>query len=264
MRGERERNCLNRVRDNLMEASIYGLSQKDIDIIANGVFHAVPNCESSKFPDFIFEGGFIEHFQITSSHTSKKGALHQKEYAHYREKTDKEISEFQKEMNEHPSFDEVQERSWCFKQPEHSYENLVKSFESVWKNHIDSLKKYSGCSKDGIFLIEYPEFALAMCENIYGNVKEGLRYDDLREQQSFKAYRLSRDKRMLDFLYEYRELVKYIIYVYYGGCEIINLKHIPELKKLLPWDFAIYPLIVGNVETMYGISISNRNNEEPE
>ncbi len=125
MRGEREQNCLNKVKENWGEVSIYGLSQEDIDVVKHGVFRAVPNCESSKFPDFIFDGGFIEHFQITSSQTSKKGALHQKEYAHYREETDKEICKFQEEMNVHPSFDEIQERHWCFNQPKHSYENLV-------------------------------------------------------------------------------------------------------------------------------------------
>lgn len=255
MRGEREQCCLNMVKDNWRSILFYGLSQEDINFVQNGVFQAEPNCESSKFPDFIFTGGFIEHFQITSSQMSKKGALHQKEYAHYRKNTDNEIHEFQEEMNVHPSFDEVQERHWCFHQPKHSYESLVKSFESIWQHHIESLKKYSGCGERGVFLVDYPEFALAMCEKIYDGVKGDLRYDDLREQQKFKAYRLSRDKRMLDFLYEYRELVEYVIYVYYNGCEIIKLKHIPELKKLLPWDFEIYPLIVGNMESMYGISV---------
>lgn len=255
MRGEREQACLDRIKNNLRNVCFYGTSIKDVKFIKNCLSSAIPNPESSKFPDFIFKGGFIEHFQITSSETNRKGAVHQKEYAYYRKNTDSAIKEFQEEMNENPSFDVVQEKHWFFGQPAHSYENLVYSFKSTWDSHIESLQKYSQRNGVGIFLVDYPEFALAMSEDAYTGVKEGLRYDDIRIPQKFKAYRLSRDKKMLDYLYTYKEQITFVVYIYYDGYEIIKLENIPELKKLLPWDFTVYTLAVRNVESIYGISV---------
>ena len=255
MRGEREQVCLDAVRKYFRDACFYGLSIEDLHFLKDSLLSAVPNPESSKFPDFVFEGGFVEHFRITSSKINRKGAVHQKEYAYYRKNTDAAIKEFQDEMNENPSFDIVREKNWNFVQPTHSYENLVYSFKSTWDSHMESFKKYSQGNEAGIFLVDYPEFALAMSENAYVGVKEGLRYDDIRIPQKFKAYRLSRDKKMLEHLYTYKEQIMFVIYMYYEGCEIIKLENIPELKKLLPWDFKVYALTVGNLESIYGISV---------
>ena len=258
MRGEREQACLDIIKKNYKKVRFYGLSVEDLNLLKKCLFSAIPNPESSRFPDFIFNDGFIEHFQVTSSKTNRRGAVHQKEYAFYRKKTDAAIKEFAEEMNEHPSFDVIQERHWSFEQPVHSYENLLYSFKSTWNSHIESLNKYPKNYETGIFLVDYPEFALAMHENSHAEVKEGLCYGDLREQQNFKSYRLSRDKMMLDYLYTYKEQIAFVIYLYYDGCEVIKLENIPELKKLLPWDFFVHPLIVWNDEVMYGISVSNK------
>lgn len=85
--------------------------------------------------------------------------------------------------------------------------------------------------------MDYEEFALAMCENSYVGVKEGLTYGDIREQQKFKAYRLSRDKSMLDYLYAYRDRIEFVIYVYWGGIEIIKFRKYTGAKKIIAMEF---------------------------
>lgn len=59
--------------------SCFGLLEDDRFEIASILRTAKPNERLSEFPDFIFQKGFIEHFQITSSKTTRKGAEHKKD-----------------------------------------------------------------------------------------------------------------------------------------------------------------------------------------
>ena len=43
------------------------------------ILSAKPNIDSNTFPDFVIDGGGIEHFKITSSKETKKGANFKKE-----------------------------------------------------------------------------------------------------------------------------------------------------------------------------------------
>lgn len=261
MRGEREERCIERIKKECNKWCCYGVSCEDMELLQNVMINVTPNPESSKFPDYIFDGGFIEHFQITSSKTNRKGSVHQKAYSDYRKRTDEEIRNIQ--SNTFYSPDAVQEYHWSFPQPDHSYDSLKKSLERVWKEHINSLERYKGEKEIGVFVIEYPEYALAMCENI-SDIKTGLRFDDLCEQHKFNEYRLSRDKKMLDFLYQYRNKITFVIYASYNRIEIIKIENIPEMKKLIPWQYVVCPLYVHNREFLYGISIPRNTQNDKE
>lgn len=54
----------------------FGLLENERFEFADIIRTAKPNPSSSEFPDFIFDNGFIEHFQITSSQVTRKGATH--------------------------------------------------------------------------------------------------------------------------------------------------------------------------------------------
>ena len=72
-RGEQELYCLNFIKEHLESDSMfYGMSKEDCDRIEKMILSAVPNPRSSEFPDFICDGGFIEHFQISSGKTTRK------------------------------------------------------------------------------------------------------------------------------------------------------------------------------------------------
>ena len=74
MRGEKEINCLTRVKQNLGRNSVHYFCsdpQKIIRILKS----ARPNPAQSNFPDFLFENGFIEHFQITASRETKTSTV---------------------------------------------------------------------------------------------------------------------------------------------------------------------------------------------
>lgn len=285
MRGEKELACLNEVQNRIFTINpfnskafqdatdeefskehimyihgsahehYFGMSQDDCTIFENSLRLAKPNPSLNSFPDFVFEHGFIEQFEITSSRRNRKGYVHRNKHAEFERKVNQEEDKFKLELDETPSFGVLKSKSWDFKYPQHSYENLEKSFTKKWKDHIESLSKYDGQCDIGIFLIDYPERVLG--HYVDYNVQSGLCYGDLIIRDDYKFYRLSRDKNLLNFVYEYQEQIKYVIFKNKDYIEVIATKTIPELKKLLPWTYCFYPCFVMERYTVFGTSIPN-------
>lgn len=235
--------------------SYFGLLENDREEFESVLKVAQPNPDASRFPDFIFENGFIEHFQVTSSAVTKKGAKHTKKENEFRRKVDADTEKLKEEWNETPSFDAVRSKSWAFTNPTHSYEFLVDSFKHNWEHHMGSYAKYTGSKQIGMFMIEYPEFALEMRENVYQDWIDGMSQGDMREQEKFKEYRLSRDKNLLQYIYQFKDEIQYVVFLNHMRIEVIRAENIPHLIKLLPWDYVIYPLMVNTVASVYNISV---------
>lgn len=245
--------------------SYFGLLENDCEEFENVLRVAQTNPDTSRFPDFIFENGFIEHFQVTSSVVTKKGAMHTKEESEFRRRVDADTEKLTAEWSETPSFDVVRSKSWTFTNPSHAYEHLVNSFKHNWEHHMESYRKYTGSKQIGIFMVEYPEIALAMCENVYQGWINGMTQGDMRGQEQFNEYRLSRDKNLLQYVYSFRNVIKYVIFWNYARIEVICTENIPYLLKLLPWDYIIRPLHqVTTVASVYNISVPADPKQEGE
>lgn len=291
MRGEKEQQCLERIKDvtftkdgvpikhpftGKMHTEIsddefakeqiwyindnchknyFGLLETDRNEFEQILRKAELNQKLSSFPDFVFANGFIEHFQVTSSAVTRKGSNHAKKESEFKHRVEDETEKIEDEWNQMPSFDEVRSKSWAFTNPTHSHDFLLASFKSNWEHHMDSYRKYNGAKEVGIFMVEYPEFALAMSENVYCDWINGMAQGDMREQEKFKEYRLSRDKKLLEYIYQFREQIKYVIFVNRVRYEVIRTENIPYLLKLMPWDFVIYSLTVTTVSTVKNISV---------
>lgn len=239
-RGDKEKNCLELLKNNIQieTAKIcFGLTYNDTNTIKTILNTAMPNKNLNKFPDFVFENGFIEHFQITSSKINKKGASHIKKINNFNNMIENEIElsnlENDKEFNENNS------KHWSMEYPEHSYQFLVKSFKVSFEKHIKSLEQYNGNKSVGIFMIEYNDLALEMYEDIYNDWIDEMSNGDLRKEEYLSCYRLTRDKKLLDYVYQFRDKLKYIFFVYNRDCEIIKIENIPYLIKLMPWNYRI-------------------------
>lgn len=235
----------------------FGLLEEDRKEIENILRMAKANEKASEFPDFIFDNGFIEHFQISSSKTTRKGAEHIREVNKFNIRVNKEAKDIKQGWNESPSFDKIRTKHWILDTPEHNHSFLIESFENNWKNHVNSINKYFGNKEIGIFMIEYADVALTMIENVYADWINGMSQGDMRGQEKFQCYRLSRDKKMLDFIYQYKEQIKYVIFVYREEFEIIRLENIPYLFKLLPWDYLICPMMTKTISSLYNQSFPN-------
>lgn len=79
MRGDKEKECLGLLQKSLEsieeKVNFYGCSNDEVGKIKLAVLEAVENPDTNAFPDFVFEVGFIEHFQITSAMETKKSLL---------------------------------------------------------------------------------------------------------------------------------------------------------------------------------------------
>ncbi len=267
MHGEREKICFENLINFLFPNNsgnqesitdtkcLFGLTEENRREFCKIIKNAIPNSNASLFPDFIFDDGFIEHFSITSSTENRKGAQQKKIDFEFDAKVEKECAIFEEECNQEPSYDHVRSMNWTAPNATHSYDNLLKSFKDNWQHHIESYNKYSGNKKIGIFMIDNAEFALAMCENMYAEWINGMSCGDYKDAEKHHCHRLSRDKALLEFCYSYHKQIKYVIYHYNHGFEIINLEHIPYLLKMLPYDYLIQPMHCEKNHAVYCIPI---------
>lgn len=271
MRGDAERKCLEAVQRCIFESSpfrnetaytvsedeffenyylyakpveqiFFGMSEDDIVHFENLLRLVKPNSAPSEFPDFTSDRGFVEHFQVSSSEITKRaGALHKKEYAEFQKVANQKERQLMDEMNEHPESEKIETLTQVFTYPRHSYEYFCTSFKKTWEHHAESLDQYGGCKDIAVFMIEYQEHTLHMCENFSGlQLKENIFYGDLLKGERYSYYRLSRDKKLLNYIYGYKSIIDYVVMVTDDELpEIIKVENIPELLKLNPHGFLI-------------------------
>jgi len=226
------------------ENRIFGLSQKDTANVLNVIKTAQKNNDTT-FPDYFTNNGIIEHFCVTASKESSKGSKEIIEHKKFEKSIDKEKQEFIQYCNENEELGIYNSKVWKRKCSGYSYENLVNSFKKNFENHINSLEKYNQNKEVKIFLIDNCEFALEMYEDIYCDVKENIRIDYKKKPEHFINFRLSRDKNLLKYLYEFKDKIDYVIFYFDEDFEIIKLENIPSLLTQLPYNY----LIVGrNIE----------------
>lgn len=244
MRGEAEQKCLDIIK-NSKEIEIpqkyFGFQQTDVNEIVDSIRKAEPNKNLSNFPDFTFDKGFIEHFKVTSSKTNKKGSTHLKKENNFKRKVELEAMKLKEKWSNDFSDGEVHSQQWAMEYPEHSYHYFYESFTSNWKNHIESMKKYNGNKDISIFMIEYTDLALTMYEDVFEDWIDGMSNGDLREPENVEFYRISRDKGLLNYIYEFKDVMKYVVFVYGKEYEAIKIDNIPYILKLMPWNYIIAP-----------------------
>lgn len=236
----------------------FGLLKTDIIEVANLLRKAKFNEKPNDFPDFIFDDGFIEHFQVTSSRENRNGSLQMLEENKFLRSFDQKEAPIKQcgGGQRNCSYNYVES---VMTDLEHEYKSLQESFNRNFQKHLKSLDNYKGNKQIGIFMIEYNDALSAeMVENIYKDFSPQMTKGDFDEAKIFQCYRLSRDKELLNYIYNYKDKLKYIIYVYcdfvrdedtkgkdFCNCkavskiEIIKIESIPNILKLLPWDYRI-------------------------
>ena len=265
-RGIIEERCLNIVREHLKESIYYAISSKERSRLTSYIINAKANENASKFPDFTFDGGFIEHFEVTSSHSNRNGST----IKHEQYQLEKEVKEKEKalmeEMNKSPCYEGklIMTDKW---HSENTYEDFCLSFKRTWEKHIESLKKYTGEKEIGIFMFQYTDSALRT-RTLYTGIKQGLRYGDLlKDDCDYIGYQITRDSNLLDYIYSFKDMIKYVIFInedrFLGDkIEIISVENIPEIIKIVKDRFEFSCAMIGSAHYTYGISRKNTFNDE--
>lgn len=248
-RGDKEQRCLERVRKYifpngsysveeadtaLIHSSAFGLTQEDWGKFCGILAMAKPNANPNEFPDFISGDSALEHFEISATEEGRRGSA-------FRRKRESFLKSARAPLVNASVSDEPNVLSHAFIFPDRIHALLLVSLAKNVENHIESLEAYATGHKvdTSIFVIEHREFGLAMFENVYGDIGGGRTFGDIREQQKFSNYRLSRDAEALKLLYEYENLLDTVIFVGVENIEIIKLTAIPDMLTLMPWPFVV-------------------------
>ena len=211
MRGEAEKECFELVKQKYNEILFFGTSVEDEELIQKALQEAKENPNPSRFPDFIFDNGFIEHFSVTSSFQNKHGSTMKRENAEIEREFNQLASAYVNSLpKDNPTVYSV-ETPICFHET-HSYENFVKSFKCNFEDHIENSKNYTGSKEHSIFMIEYSDSALRMSKRLPKDLKHEVSYGDLLSKEK-PTYKLSRDIELLKFLHDKCTSVEYVFFV---------------------------------------------------
>lgn len=174
----------------------------------------------TEFPDFRCDGGWIEHFSITSGEIVKKNGYQNLQIEN--EQLKKTAA-----MLNNPG--DISFASVSF--PPGSHSHLKRSLRTSWDKHIESFKK-SGIDRNaqiGIFLIDIDD----RCIITHITDQDGGSHSS--------PYSIGLDIEILDFIYEYRDIVHYVIAYHQMSTwiEIISVSDIPRIKAKFSPDVII-------------------------
>lgn len=209
--GQHEQCVLNYVRTHLFSDgyTLTTLSDKCADEIFRLLETAQDNdIDQTKFPDFICDGGWIEHFAVTFGRSSGKG------YENTR------LEQQALRSYGHPC------GPWkvvSVEFPVGSYDNFMKSLHKSWNKHIVSFRKSNviNIQGTGMFLIEIDDEPIVV------------HWLDEKGRLERGPYSVLLDKQFLDFIYSYRDVVRYVIACYksHNNCDLVVLDDIPSIKE---------------------------------
>lgn len=225
-----EQRSLNFIKSNLDKEHCFGLTDQQFYQLKSWIENAQLSTHSTKFPDIIFDNGFIEHFAVTSSFEDRKGARQTRESKKF--KTNSETN-FLNNLDNSEQY-ELASNSYSRPFEQHTHYNILKSIQKNWSKHIASYEKSMNSSEHRIFLIEYSDV------NIHTAITR-----KNEPAEIFDSYRISTDKLLLEWIYEYKEKIDYLILInpVSFSLEVIKIDNIP---KLLEKEIeVIYAPIVG-------------------
>lgn len=164
--------------------------------------------EQTKFPDFMCDGGWIEHFAVTFGRSSGKG------YENTR------LEQQALRSYGHPC------GPWKIVSAEFpvgSYDNFMKSLRKSWNKHIASFRKSNviNIQGTGMFLIEIDDEPIVV------------HWLDEKGRLERGPYSVRLDKQFLDFIYSGRNVIKYVVVCYksHNNCDLVVLDDIPSIKE---------------------------------
>ena len=210
-----EINCLAMVRSAFSKASGTGIAFDNTDGLLRTILDSCkPNPAENDFPDFLLNGGAVEHFMVGSSEEGKKGAefnrLESQNISQRNAIIEKQKAEYLNSPTNPGTYRTYYTETLY---EDFSYDAFLKSLERNLSTHVDSLKKSGGQYDIVAFLMEQETPRLGMYKNGFFS----------------KPYLLFKDKEALRILAKYSAGIRCVIYFVADVIEAIDLKKIPEL-----------------------------------
>ena len=114
-------------------------------------------------------------------------------------------------------------------------------------------------------MIEYSDSALRMNKKYPSDLMTEISYGDLLTKEN-PAYRLSRDKDLLQYVYDNNHMVGYVIFINKSSfdgtfVDIIKSQNALEIIKLLYDGYRFHCPIVGSAQFGMGVSVSYKGGD---
>lgn len=214
----KEEKCIKKAKELIDKNPIWNcLLEKDKKILKKALTNAKRNSKTSVFPDFVFDGGFIEHFEVTASKENRKGSKLKRSEAEFErnKKSPEELIRTTVPRFQSPFVSTYEQE---MESPELSYENYKESFQKNWEKHIESYDKYSGEKEIGIFLIEFHDTGIITGEN------------------NIRPYSLFLDRELLYYIFKFRDKISFVIFFHQDKIDTLCVLDIPEIICNIPKD----------------------------
>ena len=213
-----EQNSLDFIKNNLHKEACFGLSDQQFIQLKSWLESAQLNTYSTKFPDIVFDNGFIEHFGVTSSSEDRKGAQQTRESTIFKKNSE---TSFLNNLDTSEQ-DELISNSYSRTFEQHSHINIINSIQKNWLKHITSYEKSMISSEHRIFLLQYLDI----------NIQTAITKKN-ECSKIFDSYRISADKCLLEWIYTFKEKIDYLILInpISFSLEVIKINNIPELLE---------------------------------
>ena len=213
-----EQNSLDFIKKNLHREDCFGLSDQQFIQLKRWLESAQLNTYGTKFPDIVFDNGFIEHFGVTSSSEDRKGAQQTRESTIFKKNSE---TSFLNNLDTSEQ-DELISNSYSRTFEQHSHINIINSIQKNWLKHITSYEKSMISSEHRIFLLQYLDI----------NIQTAITPEN-KCAEIFKSHRISADKLLLEWIYKFKEKIDYLILInpVSVSLEVIKIDNIPELLE---------------------------------
>ncbi len=213
---QNELDCLNKIKDSFIyfKGIKKVFDNSDCLRMKSILCSAHQNEKHSDFPDFFFDGGIIEHFEVTASDETRKGSQYKIDDAYCQREKEEHFKQLDKEFLQSPhhpgtmTTQTVEDTYKCF-----SYESFVKSFKRNAKHHLKSLRNSEYTNQLVVFLIEQESASLCIYANGVFN----------------RFYKLSEDKKLLQYIKATLVDVDYIVFNATDAYEVIDLSKIDSM-----------------------------------
>lgn len=206
MQGEMEKKCLRLMQKKMGSiegaTTFWGCTVSERRMLQSMILETEENPNKNDFPDLISEGGFIEHFQITSAKETRKGSMHiSNEVKHDRE-FEREVLKKKDVFSGSKAGLEIQK---TYNVSGHQHKFLIDSMNKNCTNHLQSFDNYTGLKGTGIFMVQYTDAALEIlnCED-----------ETSRHPSGYISYHPHLDKELLKIVQELPEGIEFVIFVF--------------------------------------------------
>ena len=248
--GKIEESCLNKVKKYCLLNETYysGITEEEKkSLIALIKTAKDTDGKTTTFPDFIGENGWIEHFKVTSSQSSKKGYESDINHAEMKRSIKQQIDEAKQSGN----CTNYQFSASTVRQND-NIENYRKSLMTGWKKHYKSYEKKRQELKNlkiGVFLIDSDDIFLPYIK--FNDMRNGIIEDDNL------PFEIVHDKEIMDFIQQYQADIQYVIFVSKMVVKILITSSIPDILTEKNYqNFATLPVIGLTIKYGGGGSIS--------